>query len=254
MALVSLLVSVLTTGFVSGTLSYDYDTDPQKRAFNPNFYGFVSDAAGARALLLMTIILLSSVQVIIKSILVVVLAAIAGVYVFLYIGGDLTLYLTIKILRADFSYFLPLHGWINFFVSALTRVVIKLVSDFTGCLQFRHPYDVGGLYFTFNIFSPLFCLVLLLRFGLDDGEDDVFRPSTVALLTRVVLVLGVALLVFMGMLIVLMNEKYRGSFFSIETGGQMTRRLFLEGDDVMRAEVFNNNELQWAPIRKEIQV
>ena len=32
-------VSILTTGFVSETLSYDFDTDPKRRAFNPEFYG-----------------------------------------------------------------------------------------------------------------------------------------------------------------------------------------------------------------------
>jgi len=35
---VSLCISALTTGFMSATVSYDLDTDPHRRAMNPDFY------------------------------------------------------------------------------------------------------------------------------------------------------------------------------------------------------------------------
>lgn len=69
----SLLVSLLTTGFVSATLSYDFDTDPKKRAYNPEFYGYISDESRKRAALFLTIMGISAVQVLTKGIVLVLL-------------------------------------------------------------------------------------------------------------------------------------------------------------------------------------
>ncbi|GMH67615.1 hypothetical protein TL16_g04726 [Triparma laevis f. inornata] len=48
-------------------------------------------------------------------------------------------------------------------VSFLTRLVVKFIVDFTGCIQFRHPYEIGGLYFTLNLFLPLIGLAAMLQ-------------------------------------------------------------------------------------------
>ena len=63
---ISLLISVLTTGFMSATISFEFDTDPKKRAFNPGFYGFVPDSANRRAILLLSMFFTSGLQVFIK--------------------------------------------------------------------------------------------------------------------------------------------------------------------------------------------
>ena len=53
----------------------------------------------------------------------------------LYICSDLGLYLLIKILRDDFYYWLPLDGWTAVIVSLLSRIVIKVVTDFTSICE-----------------------------------------------------------------------------------------------------------------------
>lgn len=50
-----------------------------------------------------------------------------------------------------------------------------------------------------------------------------------------------------------MNSEYRKRFLSVETGPQLTRRMFLEGDDVMKSEVFGCNTSQWKPIRDKVE-
>ena len=45
----SLAISALTTGFISGTISYDFDTDPLRRVENPDFYGYIPNNATRRA-------------------------------------------------------------------------------------------------------------------------------------------------------------------------------------------------------------
>ena len=48
--------------------------------------------------------------------------------------------------------------------------------------------------------------------------------------------------------------QYRHTFLSTETGGQLLRRLFLEGDDVSKAQVFKKNKSLWALIRDKVAV
>ena len=48
-AITSLLVSALTTGFISASISFDWDTDPEKRINNPDFYGYIPNNATRRA-------------------------------------------------------------------------------------------------------------------------------------------------------------------------------------------------------------
>ena len=46
--------------------------------------------------------------------------------------------------------------------------------------------------------------------------------------------------------------QYRNTFFSFETGGQLLRRLFLEGDDATKSQVFKKHKSFWAPIRTKV--
>ncbi|GMI08909.1 hypothetical protein TrLO_g4707 [Triparma laevis f. longispina] len=50
-----------------------------------------------------------------------------------------------------------------------------------------------------------------------------------------------------------MEKEYLKTFFSVETGGQMTRRNFMDGNDLMRCEVFGCHESLWAPIRVKVE-
>ena len=47
--------------------------------------------------------------------------------------------------------------------------------------------------------------------------------------------------------------QYRKTFFTNETGGQMKRRLFLEGNKVMKADIMTNNKAYWSPIRSKVK-
>ncbi|GMH65348.1 hypothetical protein TL16_g04176 [Triparma laevis f. inornata] len=122
-AYLSLAVSILTTGFVSATLSYDWDTDPKKRAAMPNYYGYVPDSP---------------------------------------------------------------------------RVT-----------QFRHPNEVGGLYFTLNLFTPALDLALVLNLMV----KDTFNELTTKLL-----------LLVWGRVTVLSSGKRRSL-----SGSRMTGRRLYQG-------------------------
>ena len=143
MAYLSLAVSLLTTGFISATLSYDFDTDPQRRAYYPEFYGYVPDDGRKRAFLFFLMILLSATQVLIKAMLIVVLASIGSRFPVLYLLGDIAFYLLYKVARRDFIYWLPLEGVVSLVISGLIRAVIKFIVDFAAIMLFRHPQEVS---------------------------------------------------------------------------------------------------------------
>ena len=114
--------------------------------------------------------------------------------------GAGVLYFIYKVVRGDLRHWVPITGLTGSAVSVALRLVIKLVVDFTGCIQFRHPYDVGGLYFIMNLFLPLIVLTSILSSGL-----------------------------LVGLFFALINGKYRHTFFSVEIGFQMSRRNFFGG-------------------------
>ncbi|GMI16291.1 hypothetical protein TrLO_g11949 [Triparma laevis f. longispina] len=90
----------------------------------------------------------------------------------------------------------------------------------------------------------------------EEGEEEEEGGSNevaIRLLTTLTVVLGSSLILLVGLFFTLINGEYRHTFFSIETAGQITRRNFLDGTDVMKSEVFTNNESHWAPIRDKVE-
>jgi len=248
-AYLSLLVSLLTTGFISATMSYDYDTDPKKRAFNPEFYGYVPDDGGKRALLFFTLILQSAVQVLIKALVVVILGTIESWYPLYYILGDISLFLLYKIVTRDFRYWIRIDGIPGLCLSLLNRTIVKLVADFAAIVQFRHPYEVGGLYFLVNMCLPVLWLTILLALDL---ANENLSEGTLKLLTSLGICLGISLIVLLGAFYLLINKEYRHTFYSSLTGPQMTRRNFLEGTDVVKADALTVHKSFWSPIKDEV--
>ena len=87
-SIISLAVSILTAGFVSATISYDWDTDPKQRAIASDFYGYVPVSPRIRADVFMSLMGNSSVKVLLMALLVVCLGYINWFYVIYFIGGD----------------------------------------------------------------------------------------------------------------------------------------------------------------------
>ena len=65
-----------------------------------------------------------------------------------FVGGEIVFYLAYKIVTRDFMYWVQVEGVMDFIVSLVTRVLVKVIVDFSGCLQFRHPFELGGIAFS----------------------------------------------------------------------------------------------------------
>ena len=128
---------------------------------------------------------------------------------------------------------------------------MKVIVDFSAAMHFRHPYEVGGLYFTLNLFLPLLGLTFMLALDL---AKDTIEKATLELLTKVSVALGIVLVVLVALFLLLMNKEYHHTFFSLETGGQMTRRVFLEGEDVSKKGVFSLHRSHWWPLKDKVAI
>ena len=176
MQIASVLVSALTSGFTSAQISYDFDTDPYTRRAKPDFYGYVPDKSGKRTVLFMTMITMSAAMLLCRSFTLVLFILSEPWYLLGFLCLDMAVFLGLKVFRkgeegritslpttavfftvmtlvADFIYWAPLKGYKKLVVSVLMRVMIKVITDFTGVIQFRHPSEVGGLQWTIGYLS-----------------------------------------------------------------------------------------------------
>ena len=168
-AIISLATSALTTGFISTSLSFDWDTDPKKRAESAEFYGYMPNRARKRAgeiimwkdfvkqrgrqnasaipkkithrhlfahgdkiaVIFASMILISAIMLLVRASVIALLGHVAKRVAIAYLLAEMGIYLVFKIGRGDFYYWLPLEGWMEVFFSLLARIVVKIVTDFT---------------------------------------------------------------------------------------------------------------------------
>jgi hypothetical protein len=265
MQLFSLVVSVLTAGFTSAQISYDFDTDAIARKMKPTFYGYVPDLPMQRTLLFVNLVLFSSAVLVTRSLAVVLMFLQSPVNLSMFLGLDMALLFSVKFLRDDFTYWLPVYGWTGAFMTILCRGISKVVVDFTGIVQLRHPNELGGFMYTFSLLTSVvgLCVALYEDEGHQnsdggdfdgDGSDDVDVDLRALEMTR--LGGGIAIasaLFFFGTMVKLMKSEYRNSFFSAVTGPEMTCSQFLDStDDFTKADaIFHNNVHHWITIEDD---
>ena len=72
------------------------------------------------------------------------LFAISPSSAYAYLAASMGVFLLYRACRRDLHYWLPVEGKTGWFASILARVFVKIVVDFTGCIHFRHPKELGG--------------------------------------------------------------------------------------------------------------
>jgi len=218
-ALVSIGISCLTTGFASAMIAFDMDVDVPHRKNQPKFYGYIpnEDSLRGRCFVLMTLV--SSLHNLSRSLGCALLAFSDAEKALLFIGGEMGLYLVFKTLRQDFHWWVPSLPFIGSFFA---RVVVKVVADFTGCLHFRHPYELGGLAFTISmIWAQAFPFVALQSF---DGDSKDIMTGFLAMSFTAWLVLNF-------IFFCTIDLSYLRTFFGTKTAPQYICELFMTSKD-----------------------
>jgi len=214
-ALVSIGISCLTTGFASAMIAFDMDVDVPHRKSQPKFYGYIPNDNSLRGRCFILMTLMSSLHNLSRSLGCALLATANVEMALLFIGGEIGLYLVFKILRQDYHYWIPGAPLIG---SLFQRIVVKVVADFTGCLHFRHPQEMGGLGFTISmVWAQAFPFVALQYF---DGEMKDIMTGFLAISFAAWLVLNI-------IFFCTIDLSYLNTFFGTKTAPQYICELFL---------------------------
>ena len=147
----SIGICALTTGFTSALITYDMDLSVSDRRNQPMFFGFIPDDYAKRGKCFFLMIIISSCHNLSRSIGLALLAASGMTKAVYFVGGEMFFYFLVKIARRDFLYWLPIEGATGVVASILDRLVVKVVVDFSGCMHFRHPCEMGGLAFSLSM-------------------------------------------------------------------------------------------------------
>ncbi|GMI18146.1 hypothetical protein TrLO_g4614 [Triparma laevis f. longispina] len=118
-------------------------------------------------------------------------------------------------------------------------------------VAFRHANEMGGLYWTFNNIVIVATLFLALKATEEKGAIEEEKMAT---LWRVAMYLAIAEFVTFAVFLLNINRQFISTFFSIETGGQLTVRTFLENssDAIKFHAVFSVHPNQWKRIKQDV--
>lgn len=89
-------------------------------------------------------------------------------------------------------------------MSVTMRAIIKIITDFTGCVQFRHANEMGGLYWTFNNIVTVATLFLALNATEEKGAIEEKKMAT---LWRVAMYLAIAEFVTFAVFLLMEEDK-----------------------------------------------
>jgi len=168
----SICTSILTTAFTTTATSFDWDVNPDKRTHSPDFYGMIPDGNKPRLKIFALMFLVSIAHVTSTSMGMATLIVVSPISAWLYALASTCVYLLYRLWRGDMHYWLPAEGTKGWAISVLERILVKLGVDFTGFFQMRHPFELGGLYYTGTMIqSQVASVVFAVLYTSEKGED-----------------------------------------------------------------------------------
>mmetsp|Transcript_15445 Transcript_15445/g.30798 ORF Transcript_15445/g.30798 Transcript_15445/m.30798 type:complete len:493 (+) Transcript_15445:35-1513(+) len=240
--ILALLSSASFCAFISAQLSAEWDASKEKRKMDPRFYGFLPRSLTQRCFVLLMLSGLSFLNLIIRALSLVILAQMSTSLAVAVFGGELGLYFLVKIARGDFQYWIMLYGPPGQFASFMMRLLVKLTVDWTACVQFRQPDDVGGLYFSFT---------LLLTCAIGIFSSIIHGDAT---LTQIIGCSCGGLIFAYALLLMSIKREYVATFYDTRTGVKYYTDRFYEAEfDEQKFDIFANNENIWRHIRDDVK-
>jgi hypothetical protein len=137
-------VSALTTGFLSASIVYDMDTSPQFRKEQPVWFGMFADSSMRRGASFFSLMVIGTLMLIARSLAYALLLTTRLKFAVYFFFGEIAFYFLQKALRNDLWFWVPVDGALGVFMSGAIHFALKVIVDFTGCVQFRLPCDLGG--------------------------------------------------------------------------------------------------------------
>jgi hypothetical protein len=253
-AVLSLVVSALSTGYSSSTVTFDFDTGVQRRKDEPEFYGFIPD--GTRGTVVFACMILNSALLLLaRSASAALLMHVKSTYFLYYTLGDCAFFFLQKGARGDIYNFFPVEGWagtvgFDFF----TQLFYKLIVDYTGLVQFRGPGVLGGCYWTGNMLLALAAPfgAVAIYFASDTSTGSSLDESSAWALVSSLC--GAWVLVFF-IFLLLVNPSHRHTFYSTQTSKAWVCSYFTKegATDSSKMSIFTYRRRLWKHLRPEVK-
>jgi len=196
-----------------------------------------------------------------------------------FVGGEVGLFYLWTIVRREFlmSGRIDSKGSQALF-SLLARSVIQIIAGFTGCLHFRHPFILGGFYFSMSmLWAQVFPFVALYLYKNADGiadntndHNDLYFDNNTDGLTdninnhddlgeKLQLLLICSFVVWLMLNVAFfctIDLNYIFTFFSIERGPAWVARRFKEegAKDFQKFDIIFDTNLDYSePVHGEVK-
>jgi len=246
-ALASIGISCLTTGFTSALISFDMDLDVPHRKNQPKFYGYIPNEHGARGRCFILMTVISTLHNMSRSFGCALLALsdkdnLLPLFLPLFIGSEIGLYLLFKIGKGDLFYWIRQNGATAIFGSVFARLVVKVIVDFSGCIHFRHPYEMGGPCFTISLLWAQVLPFVALVFFADKGHEVYTKDNIIVFLASTCLLWLILNVAFFCTI----DLSYLNTFFRTKTAPEYTCELFLTSkEDYQKFRAMFKNRIEY---------
>ena len=257
-ALVSILISTLSTGFISAMISFDLDVDVKKRKTNPDFYGYVMDDHEKRGRCFKLMMAISACHNMSRTTGYAILALIDKRTLLLFWVGEFLPFSMYMIWNFSRFYYhitltnLPFVMVIEF----ISISVKKIILDFTGCFHWRHPYlgCNGRLYSASLVWSQIFPFVALFLLNKQENAD-LMTDGAMNTVTIILVCSSIAWLLMNIAFFCTIDLAYLHTFFSTQTPQQFVISNFKNRDsDYGKFDAAFDNEIGLSrPIHGEIK-
>ncbi len=212
-------------------------------------FRYLPGTSGGAAAAFVLMFVFHAAQVLSKAVAMGALANTCWWWLVVYMSFDIGLYMLYKLARRDFWYWPPTTG---VGIAVIARGVVKVLVDFSGCVHFRNPLDLGGAYWLLNaLMSQLSCIasvVLYDRYFVGDA-----KISGLLLYGTVGALVAVWLVAFCAFLLIIKREYVR-TFISLQSGSDYVVSSFRDNvDEARRIRIFYANELMWESIRPAVR-
>ena len=273
-ALFSLATSFMTIAFTSSLISFEFDINPKQRKISPKFYGYFPDGHVSRFATFLVMFLFTLFHCVGKIFSISLLYMTTGSVPCLVIPlADQLIYLLYRFVRGDLHYWMNLEGSFGWIVSFFARAIAKVLVDFTASIHYRHPLELGGLYWSFSqLGSHMLLGIASYLYVLDEGkqeseEIDVENENgefhddenaDVRMESEMVTMIAVTCFVgwvvsFSGFLLSI-NRDYVWTFFDRRSGPQFNQDQFYQGgSDYEKAECVDNHSIYYASFKEDLR-
>jgi len=171
-----------------------------------------------------------------------------------YMAASMGVYLLYRACRRDLHYWVPIESKTGWIFSILSRVIAKVIADFTGCIHMRHPYELGGLYYSLTLLQAQVESAAFAKLYIDANEGDADALAAEIVYT-VVAAASITWACSYSLFFAHIKEGYAGTFIDTRSSVQFVLDRFNnpKANDYQKAGVVGTTRSYWRSIEEEVR-